>query len=101
MTRNCWFSCCVLGIVVRSTADPKIMRSEGPVACQPRPLRVTTEADRHPVTVPDLLQCDCMAAAPGEKFVGDITYIHTREGFVYLATVIDCYLKEGCRVVDR
>ena len=25
--------------------------------------------------------------------VGDITYIHTREGFVYLATVMDCYSK--------
>ena len=27
------------------------------------------------------------------KLVGDITYIHTREGFVYLATVMDCYSK--------
>ena len=27
------------------------------------------------------------------KLVGDITYIRTREGFVYLATVMDCYSK--------
>ena len=27
------------------------------------------------------------------KLMGDITYIHTREGFVYLATVMDCYSK--------
>ena len=27
------------------------------------------------------------------KLVGDITYIHTREGFAYLATVRDCYSK--------
>ncbi|MFM9432361.1 transposase InsO family protein [Arthrobacter sp. MP_2.3] len=28
------------------------------------------------------------------KFVGDIAYIHTWQGFVYLATVIDCYSKK-------
>jgi putative transposase len=31
------------------------------------------------------------ATEPGQKLVGDITYIHTWTGFVYLATVIDCY----------
>ena len=34
------------------------------------------------------------ADAPGEKFVGDITYIHTWQGFIYLATVIDCHSKK-------
>ncbi|WP_282860584.1 DDE-type integrase/transposase/recombinase, partial [Pseudoclavibacter helvolus] len=34
------------------------------------------------------------ATRPGRKFVGDITYIHTWQGFVYLATVIDCYSKK-------
>lgn len=33
------------------------------------------------------------ATAPGEKFVGDITYIPTGEGWLYLATAIDCYSK--------
>src|SRR5207253_8575777 len=33
------------------------------------------------------------ADAPGEKLVGDITYIPTWEGWVYLAVVIDCYTK--------
>ncbi|MGH3899336.1 MAG: DDE-type integrase/transposase/recombinase [Pseudonocardiaceae bacterium] len=30
---------------------------------------------------------------PGQKMVGDITYIPTWEGWVYLTTVIDCYTK--------
>ena len=34
------------------------------------------------------------ADAPGEKMVGDITYIPTWEGWLYLATVIDCHTKE-------
>jgi len=36
---------------------------------------------------------DFTADAPGEKMVGDITYISTWQGWVYLATVIDCYTK--------
>ena len=38
---------------------------------------------------------DFTADAPGEKMVGDITYISTWQGWVYLATVIDCYTKAG------
>ena len=42
---------------------------------------------------PDLIERNFTADAPAQKLVGDITYIHTREGFVYLATVMDCYSK--------
>jgi transposase InsO family protein len=61
--------------------------------CQPRPWRpTTTEADvAH--RIPDLVGRDFTAPAPGTKLVGDITYIPTGEGWVYLATVIDCYSK--------
>jgi putative transposase len=43
--------------------------------------------------IPDLVHRDFTASAPGEKMVGDITYIPTWEGWVFLATVIDCYTK--------
>ena len=36
---------------------------------------------------------DFTATAPGEKMVGDITYIQTWQGWLYLATVIDCHTK--------
>ena len=39
--------------------------------------------------IPDLVQRDSTAAAPGEKMVGDITYIPTWQGWLYLATVIN------------
>lgn len=44
--------------------------------------------------MPDLVERDFTADRPGVKFVGDVTYIHTWQGFVYLATVIDCYSKK-------
>ena len=71
-----------------------LMRELGLVACQPRPWRHSlTEADEAAAPIPDLVRRDFTAQAPGEKMVGDITYIPTWEGWVYLATVIDCHTK--------
>jgi transposase InsO family protein len=72
----------------------QLMRELGLRACQPGPWRpLTTDADPHH-RIPDLLERDFTASAPGTKFVGDITYIPTWEGFLYLAMVIDCYSKK-------
>ena len=82
----------------------QIMRQEALVPCQPRPFQVTTEADTEAAaSMPDLLKRDFTADRPGVKFVGDITYIHTWQGFIYLATVIDCYSKKvvGWAVADH
>jgi transposase InsO family protein len=71
-----------------------LMRELGLVPCQPRPWRHSlTEADPAAGPVPDLVGRDFTAGAPGQKMVGDITYIPTWEGWVFLATVIDCCTK--------
>ena len=70
-----------------------IMRELGLIPCQPRPFRPTTTVAGDTGLVPDLVARDFTAAQPGEKFVGDITYIPTWEGWLYLATVIDCHTK--------
>ena len=67
-----------------------LMRELGLVACQPRPWRPSTTRQGHAGPIPDLVARDFSAAVPGEKMVGDITYIPTWQGWVYLATVIDC-----------
>jgi putative transposase len=72
----------------------ELMRELGLVACQPRPWRPTTiQSDVQPAT-PDLVGRDFTAEAPGHRLVGDITYIRTWAGWLYLATVIDCFNKE-------
>ncbi|MGH9206919.1 MAG: IS3 family transposase [Acidimicrobiales bacterium] len=72
-----------------------IMREQGLVPCQPRPWRRNlTESDPSAGPIPDLVCRDFTATAPGQKMVGDITYIPTWEGWLYLATVIDCHTKE-------
>lgn len=79
-------------------ADPEtirsLMRDQGLVACQPKPWRPVTTITGEAEAVPDLVQRDFHATAPGTKLVGDITYIRTWEGWVYLATVLDCFSKK-------
>ena len=70
-----------------------LMRELGLVACQPRPWRHSLTVSGPSGPIPDLLARDFTAAAPGTKMVGDITYIPTWEGWLYLATVIDCHHK--------
>jgi putative transposase len=74
---------CSVGLV----AD--LMRELGLRACQPRAYKRTTVPGEQPVTSPDLIGRDFTATAPGTRLVGDITYLRTGEGWLYLATVID------------
>jgi putative transposase len=63
-----------------------LMRELGLEPCQPRPWRVSlTEGDGQEHDIPDLVRRDFTAAAPGQKMVGDITYIPTWEGNPYRA----------------
>jgi transposase InsO family protein len=67
-----------------------LMRELGLAACQPRPWRPATTQQGQAGPIPDRVNRDFTAAIPGEKMVGDITYIPTWEGWLFLATVIDC-----------
>ncbi|GAA1971883.1 IS3 family transposase [Amycolatopsis minnesotensis] len=86
-------------LVRRGTrVDPEtvrgIMRDLGLVPCQPRPWRPVTTIAADAGGLSDLLRRDFTADATATKLVGDITYIRTWEGWLYLATVLDCYSKK-------
>lgn len=72
----------------------KLMRELNLVAVQPKPYKRTTIRGEPAQPVADLVARDFTAERPGTKLVGDITYIPTWEGWVFLATVIDCFNKE-------
>mgnify|MGYP001685643465 CR=1 FL=1 len=72
-----------------------IMRSQGLEAAQPRRKVRTTVPAADLGSRPDLVRRNFTANRPGVKWVGDITYIRTWEGFVYLATVLDCCTKKA------
>jgi putative transposase len=76
---------CSVGLI----AD--LMRELGLRAVQPRGYKRTTIPAEGPVESPDLIRRDFdpASSAPGERLVGDITYLRTGEGWLYLATVLD------------
>jgi transposase InsO family protein len=78
------------GIAAGAELVRRLMRELGLVACQPRPWRPSTTLQGQAGPIPDLVNRDFTAGVPGQKMVGDITYIPTWEGWAYLATVIDC-----------
>ncbi len=53
--------------------------------------KITTDSKHHLPVAPNLLNRDFSATQPNQKWVGDITYIWTNEGWLYLAVVIDLY----------
>jgi transposase InsO family protein len=69
----------------------RLMAAAGLHGRTPKRWRTTTVSDPDAPTRPDLLERDftAVAAATNTRWCGDITYIHTWEGWLYLATVID------------
>jgi transposase InsO family protein len=71
----------------------RLMRLRHLRARQVRRFKVTTKRDKsHPVA-PNLLKRDFVADRPNQKWLGDITYIPTQEGWLYLATILDLYAR--------
>ncbi|MCK9930877.1 IS3 family transposase, partial [Frankia sp. Mgl5] len=81
------------GVRISVRLARRIMRRAGLEACQPRAYRRTTIPGQAPPPT-DHVRRDFTATRPGEKLVGDITYIRTGEGWLYLATVIDLYSRK-------
>ena len=54
----------------------------------------TTNSNHNLPIASNILNRDFYASNPNEKYVGDITYISTGEGWLYLATIIDLYSRK-------
>lgn len=59
-----------------------------------RKYKATTYSDHNFNVAPNLLKQDFKANAPNKVYAGDITYIGTDEGWLYLATVEDLFNRE-------
>lgn len=70
----------------------RLMRREGLVGRVPPRRRVrTTQRDPAAVPAPNRLNREFTAPTPNCKWAGDVTYIPTAEGWLYLAVVLDLY----------
>lgn len=67
------------------------MKRQGLVAKAAKKFKVTTDSKHSMPIAPNLLKQDFTATAANQKWAGDITYLWTSEGWLYLAVVIDLY----------
>jgi len=67
------------------------MREQGLRAKAARKFKATTNSKHTLPVAPNLLNQEFFASKPNEKWVGDITYLWTNEGWLYLAVMIDLY----------
>jgi putative transposase len=67
------------------------MQLHGVRAKGKRRLKVTTDSAHDLTIAPNLLGRNFVASAPDRAWVGDITYIPTDEGWLFLAVVLDLF----------
>ena len=69
----------------------RVMRVGALRAKAARKYKATTNSNHNLPVAPNLLEQDFSAQTPNQKWVSDITYIWTGEGWLYLAVVLDLY----------
>jgi putative transposase len=81
----------------------KIMRINGWRAKAAKKYKATTNSNHSLPVAPNLLEQNFTADAPDQKWVSDITYIWTEEGWLYLAVVLELYSRRviGWAIAER
>jgi putative transposase len=80
-----------LGLMCSQNRVARLMSAADLKAKQTRRYRSTTKRNKADRAAPNILQRDFSAEAPNKKWVADITYIATQEGWLYLATILDLF----------
>ena len=89
-----WRSLVARGIRVGKDRVQKLMQLHGIRAKGKRRFKVTTDSNHKLPISPNLLNREFSVAEPDKAWVGDITYIATDEGWLYLAVVIDLFSRQ-------
>ena len=92
------------GEIININTVASIMREHGIKAKTSKKwVPTTTDSDHDYVIAPNILNRDFTATRPDEKWVSDITYLWTSQGWVYLAAVMDLFSRRivGWAIADN
>ena len=82
------------GIVVSRRRIGRLMRQAGLWCKTKKKFKATTDSKHNKSIAPNLLKRQFTVSEPDRYYVGDITYIYTQEGWLYLAVVIDLFSRK-------
>jgi putative transposase len=91
------------GVACSENRVARLMRLRGLKAKQTKRYRSTTKRNQADAAAPNLLKRDFEAEQPDQKWLADITYIPTQEGWLYLAAILDLYTRRivGWAMAER
>lgn len=85
----------VLGRPVNHKRIGRLMREHNLSSRKRRRFRVVTTDSKHAHPVaPNILERDFMAGVPNQKWLADLTYVPTDEGWLYVALVLDLFARK-------
>jgi putative transposase len=92
-----------IGLTVGHRRVGRLMRQNGISVVRTRKHKATTDSNHKFNIAPNLLDRNFAADGPNQKRAGDITYIRTREGWLYLAVILDLHSRRviGWAVSNR
>jgi len=82
------------GMAVGKKRVERLMKAAGVAVLPLRRFVTTTDSDHDQPVAPNLLEQDFTADAPNQRWVTDITYIPTDEGWLFLAAIVDLYSRK-------
>jgi putative transposase len=82
------------GILTSERNVQRIMETEAIRSKTVKKYKATTNSDHDKPIYPNILNQDFSTTIPGEIWVSDITYVWTKEGWLYLASVMDLYSRK-------
>jgi putative transposase len=91
------------GFAIGRRRTARLMRENNLKARQKRRFKRTTDSHHAWPVAPNIIDQDFAATGPDQKWGADISYVWTREGWLYLAVVIDLFARRvvGWAVSDR
>jgi transposase InsO family protein len=81
------------GTVVNEKSVAKIMQNKNIRAKTKKRFKVTTDSAKTTSAAPNLVQQEFSAVRPNQLWTSDMTYIWTREGWLYLAIILDVFAR--------
>jgi transposase InsO family protein len=91
------------GVVCSENRIARLMRLCSLQAKQTKRFKTTTRRNKAYAAAPNLLKRDFTSERPDQKWLADITYIATQQGWLYLAAILDLYTRRivGWAMSDR